>query len=572
MKLRWYQREAVAAIYAHLKEREDNPCVVMPTGAGKSPTIAQVARDTTILWGGRCLVLAHRKELLQQNAEKLWLFEPELEIGIYSAGLKRRDSAHPVIFAGIQSVYTRAAELGHFDLVLVDEAHLIPPDGEGMYRAFLAALKSVNEDLRVVGFTATPYRTKGGAIAKPDGILNHVCYEAPLAALIMQGFLTKLVSYAGTEEGKIDTEDVATRAGEFVAGQLELKALVEGRVAAAVKDVLHKCRGRRKVLLFCTSVRHAEHVALELGYHTDPTKNFPAPEEAGKTALVVGTTPGAERDAIVKGFRNGKIKFLVNVEVFCEGLDVPDIDTIVLLRPTKSPGLFVQMVGRGFRVAPGKDDCLILDFGDNVLRHGPVDRVTAREPSKGKGVIPAKECPQCHALLFIGVRECPECGHAFPEPVSLHNRTASDAPIMSMPPSWVSVDRVSYHVHSKFGAPPEKPKTVRVDYHNGICFTVSEWVCVEHDGYARTKAMTWWGKRQWAGGKVRCPLNAAEAVKLLQAGEMRESGRILVKNGTGPREFDKIVEHELRLRDGSLMSDFETQVQKETEPEEDVPF
>ncbi len=128
MELRWYQSQAVNAVYKHLEERDDNPCVVMPTGAGKSPTIAQIARDTTVLWQGRCLVVAHRKELLEQNAEKLLLFAPDLDIGTYSAGLKRRDTTHRVIFGGIQSIYNRAEELGHFDIVMVDEAHLIPAE------------------------------------------------------------------------------------------------------------------------------------------------------------------------------------------------------------------------------------------------------------------------------------------------------------------------------------------------------------------------------------------------------------------------------------------------------------
>src|SRR4051812_24190781 len=130
MILRPYQAAAQAAVYGHLRAHDDNPCVVIPTGGGKSPLIAAICHDAVQLWGGRVLVLAHVKELLEQIADKLRAICPELTFGVYSAGLKRRDREHPVIVAGIQSVYRRACELGPFDLIIVDEAHLIPPDGD----------------------------------------------------------------------------------------------------------------------------------------------------------------------------------------------------------------------------------------------------------------------------------------------------------------------------------------------------------------------------------------------------------------------------------------------------------
>src|SRR5262249_53491459 len=149
-------------------------------------------------WNGRVLVLAHVKELLEQTADKLRLVCPEVCFGIYSAGLGRRDTESPVIVAGIQSAFRRACEMGSFDLVIVDEAHTIPPEGEGMYRQFLADAKVVNPQLRVIGLTATPFRLKSGLICTPDHFLNHVCYEIGVRELIVQGFLSPLVTKAGT--------------------------------------------------------------------------------------------------------------------------------------------------------------------------------------------------------------------------------------------------------------------------------------------------------------------------------------------------------------------------------------
>jgi superfamily II DNA or RNA helicase len=157
MKLRPYQTEAVQAVYDHLQSRDDNPCVVIPTGGGKTLILAQICSDAVLQWGGRVLILAHVKELLQQNADKLRRLAPDVNFGIYSAGLKSRRTKEPVIIAGIQSVYERACELGAFDLILIDESHLLPESGEGMYRTFMKEAKIVNPNVRLIGFTATPY-------------------------------------------------------------------------------------------------------------------------------------------------------------------------------------------------------------------------------------------------------------------------------------------------------------------------------------------------------------------------------------------------------------------------------
>ena len=142
--LRPYQEAAKAAVYEHLRTRDDNPCVVIPTAGGKTPIMASICKDAVGPWNGRVLILAHVKELLEQATEKLNVICPEVKFGVYSAGLKRRDTEHSVIIAGIQSVYKRACELDAFDLIIIDEAHMIPPDGEGMYQQFLADAKVIN--------------------------------------------------------------------------------------------------------------------------------------------------------------------------------------------------------------------------------------------------------------------------------------------------------------------------------------------------------------------------------------------------------------------------------------------
>ena len=209
LTLRPYQQLAVEAVYQHLRAYDTNPVVVIPTGGGKTPVMATICRDAVQTWNGRVLVLAHVKELLQQSVDKLREVCPELPVGVYSAGLKRRDTEHAVIVAGIQSVYQRAAELGAFDLILVDECHLIPADGEGMYRQFLTEALALCPHLRVIGFTATPFRLDAGPICRADHFLNVVCYEIGVRELICDGFLSKLTSKAGI--AKADTSRLKLR-------------------------------------------------------------------------------------------------------------------------------------------------------------------------------------------------------------------------------------------------------------------------------------------------------------------------------------------------------------------------
>ena len=131
MGLRYYQADAVEAVWKHLREKDTNPCVVMPTGSGKSWVIGQIASDAVTKWGGRVLCIAHVKELLEQNAGKIKAICPEIPLGIYSAGLGRHDVSQPVIVGGIQSIYNKADRIGNFDVVVIDEVHMCPPDGEG---------------------------------------------------------------------------------------------------------------------------------------------------------------------------------------------------------------------------------------------------------------------------------------------------------------------------------------------------------------------------------------------------------------------------------------------------------
>lgn len=560
MELRPYQREAIDAAYAFLTDRDGNPCVVIPTGGGKTPVIATICREVAERWNGRVLILAHQKELLGQAAGKLEEVAPDLRVGVYSAGLKRRELSAPVTIAGIQSVHNRACELvergGPIDLVLVDEAHMVPHADEGMYRGFLGDLTTVCPHARVVGLTATPYRLKGGPLCGDGHVLSDVCYEVGVAELIEQGYLSPLRTRAGAT--RADLGSLHVRGGEFIAGEAEAVMDEASLVEGACAEIAEQTRDRAATLIFASGVRHGRHVARVL-----------AERHGIECGFVCSKTPPAERDGLISRFRAGDLRYLANVNMLTTGFDAPHVDCVALLRPTMSCGLYYQMVGRGFRLSPGKTDCLVLDFAGNVLRHGPVDALSARRPGTSGGPPPAKECPDCNELVAAGCRVCPECGHAFPEPKrTQHGVVASDAGILTGQVSEHEheVQSVSYRVHQS-RRKPDAPPTMRVDYQVSLAETVSEWVAIGHDGYARSKAVDWWRARS----HEPAPGDAEEAVELAQAGALAEPDRITVRRVAGEK-FDRVIACELgprpeRLDDPDAAPELALAI-----PDDEIPF
>ena len=524
---------------------------VVHHNTGKSLVLAQIAKDSVEKWNGRVLILAHVKELLEQNADKIRKLCPELKIGIYSAGLRSRDTTEQVIVAGIQSVYNKACELDAFDLVVVDEAHAISSEGDGMYRTFLADMKIINPHVRVIGLTATPFRLKGGLICKPENILNEICYEAGLKEMIQQGYLSPLISRAGRAEANL--ANLHIRGGEFISDEVAAAMDNEALVTSACREIVELTRDRKSVLIFTASVDHCKHVAEKI-------QAFSGKE----CAIVTGDTSPAERAEIIARFKGEFIpadlfgtpkpplKFLANVNVLTTGFDAPNTDCVVMLRPTNSPGLLIQCAGRGTRLSPetGKTNCLFLDYGGNILRHGPLDMIKVKEPGSGKGGdAPAKKCPQCLALIHAGYTACPECGYVFPpkESNDKMTQTASSAGVISGQVDYTDYEvlDVYYCVHEKRGADPDAPKTMRVDYQVGFNEFKSEWVCPEHTGYARGKFEKWWHERAALG----CPMprSAREAVSLANEGLLAAPESITVKTIAGER-FERITGWRLKER------------------------
>ena len=498
MQLRYYQKEAIESFYDYVCNNPGkNPLIVLPTAAGKSIVIAEIIKMVLETPKTRCLNLAHSKDLVKQNAlEYLGLVDDTLQdVGVYSAGLNSRDTDHRVIFAGIQSVHARAYQLGWFDVILVDEVHRVDIKHEGTYRKFLAEMQKINPKCVIVGFSATAFRLKGGSICDEtheDRLFHDICYEASISEL-MDGnhfknkdhvqYLCKLITK--NSKNHADLSHVKKTAGEYNLREMEDAFDLSDLITKTVKEIVSLTGERNKVLIFTAGIKHGKNVLdafLELNLTAD---------------IVHSQRTNEENDEVKKKFKDGEIKYCINIDSMTTGYNQKDIDCIAMIRSTASAGLWIQIVGRGTRLHETKKDCLVLDFGSNLLRFGPIDKIEIRKKQGGGsevGTMPMKECPQCHAAIHLSAMECPECGYLYPEPEPKHEAIASEADIISQwkNPETIDIEDVEYSVHDK----PGKPKSMRVDYFfNGYISKFSEWICLEHDGFAKRKAQAWIDRR-----------------------------------------------------------------------------
>lgn len=452
--LRPYQQEAVEATLTHFRRSRQPAVIVLPTGAGKSLVIAELARIAR----GRVLVLAHVKELVEQNYSKYCSYD--LTAGIYSAGLNRKDSDQKVIFGGIQSVARADADFfDDFSLLIIDECHRISRSDDTQYAQVINRIIQSNPELCALGLTATPYRLDSGWVYQYhySGMLRSTTplffkkclFELPLRTMIDQGYLTAPVQI----DAPVAAYDFSELRPDSSSNRFQLKEIEailkdQHRITPVIiKNIVELSKDRRGAIIFTASVRHAEEILKILPHKI--------------SALVIGDTPGEDREEILRRFKSQEIKYLVNVSVLTTGFDAPHVDLIAILRPTESVSLYQQIVGRGLRLFEGKEDCLILDYtgvphdiftpeiedrrphedavavkvrcpqcqhdndfwgiknnsGDVVEHYGRTCRGAIEDPDNGE-IVPCgfryrfKNCDRCGSENDIAARSCSTCGHA----------------------------------------------------------------------------------------------------------------------------------------------------------------
>jgi DNA repair protein RadD len=506
MKPRDYQQYGVDCLWSYFSEGgTGNPIVAMPTGTGKSVVIAQFLVETFQRFPDtRCMLLSHVKEILQQDLTWIRRLWPTAPVGIYSAGLGRKEAYAAITVAGIGSAVSCPQAFGFIDFAIIDECHLVSPKEDTMYQAFLRELRKVNPKLKTIGLTATHYRLGQGDLVT-DGLFTDVAVDMTEFAVfnwfVDEGYLCPLIARPTSTELQVD--GVQIRQGEYNQKQLQGAVDKAEVTRAALAEALRLGGDRAHWLGFAAGVDHAEHCTQFCN-------------ELGVSATVVHSKmPDSERDLRLAAYRAGEYRACFSNGVLTTGFDFPLIDLILMLRPTISPGLHVQTLGRGARAvyAPGfdlstvkgrldairasqKPNCLVLDFAGNVRRLGPInDPVTPKKKSKGQGEAPVKVCEACNSYCHASARVCPYCKAPFQIKVRFNARAAEDEILKrNEAPEIVDVpvDRVTYNVHNK----PGSKESLKVSYHCGLRI-FNEWLFFEHDGYPKHKAHTWW--RELAG-------------------------------------------------------------------------
>lgn len=394
-ELRDYQRAAVEATLRHFRASDAPACLVLPTGAGKSLVIAELAR----LARGRVLVLAHVKELCEQNYEKF--SRSGLQAGLFVAGLGRKEEAHAVTFASVQSVHRNLERfVAPISLLVIDECHRLSDAEDSQFQQVIRHLRQRSPRLKLLGLTATPYRLgygwiyryhHRGKVRDTDGQepppFERCVYEVGLQHLIARGYLTQptvIDAPIASYDFSSLTTDRYGHASEKAVNQLLVKhARVTESIVSQVREL---AANRRGAMLFAATVDHAKEIASYL--------------PAEQTGLVLGDTPSAERDAVIADFKAQRLKYLVNVSVLTTGFDAPHVDVIALLRRTESVSLFQQIAGRGLRLYPGKSDCLIVDYAGSGFNLFQPEVGGRRPPGSVAVVVP---CPECgHENQFWG--------------------------------------------------------------------------------------------------------------------------------------------------------------------------
>ena len=560
MVLRDYQEFAVTKVMEALVQPDCATMVAAPTGVGKSLIIAGVIKrifDTYPTYPHRVMVLTHVKELIEQDHEKLMQYWPQAVAGIYSAGLGQKEMYCPITFAGIASIFRQAEAVGKVDIVLVDECHLIGAKGNGMYLSFLRALKLLNPNLRIVGLTATPYRVGLGLLTDGE-LFNDICCDmTSLEAFnwfIDQGYLCPLIPQKTRTE--FDETGIRTTGGDYNLKDLDNAVNRKDKNTLAVEEIIEKGADRSHWLIFGVSIDHVEKLAALFN------------DRGIKTTYIHSKMDDSERDQRIADFKAGKYRCLVNNGILTTGFDMPHLDLIAVLRLTKSPGLWVQILGRGTRpdYADGfdlstqegrlaaifhsdKHDCLVLDFGGNTPRLGPINDVQlpAKKGKKRGGGAPVRLCEGCETTYFhISLTTCPDCGHEHPRKPEDHklNAQAGDQelvrqkrqPKVEEPPQVVEfkVSTVTYSLHAGRNG---KPNSMLATYVCGLR-TFTEYLCFDHTNFARTKARALWRERVAFTGYASLPVPESVNEALSRTDELRvpQSIKVVVNRPFNPIE------------------------------------
>lgn len=389
MQLRERQKRFVDSVIARLDDKRVT-LGVAPTGFGKTVVLAHIIKHYNL----KTCVVAHRKEINEQNMQKASIINPDKKITCVNA--ENKDFSGDIVFCMIQTLSRENAlkTIESFDLLIVDEAHHAAMPS---YEKVLRKCHSINPNILLLGLTATPLREDKKDLLH---IFLNVADQVTLTELITAGWLvnpiTKVLDVGVTDQ----LSSIRTGGSEYkvdIVDSIVNKSVPVKRMV----DAWCKYGENRQTVFFCSTISHAQNICTDL-----LANNIEA-------RVITSEVSEAERESILADYESGRVKVLCNVSVLTEGWDSPSTSCVVLARPTSFKSTMIQMVGRGLRTCEGKKDCLILDFGVTIAKHGSIEQDISEYKSKENGTAPEKVCPDCEAPCYVFVKKCACCGYVF---------------------------------------------------------------------------------------------------------------------------------------------------------------
>lgn len=532
---RWYQQEAMDAVDAHFAQPDAALEIILalPCGTGKSVIIGGLVHRIFNRWPtSRVMVLSHVKELLTQNAAKITAFWQNAPVGIYSAGLKKKEKIYPITVAGVASIAKVIGDFGRINVVVIDECHMVSDEENSLYMAILAHLQALNPDLVVIGLSATIWRLGMGLLTEGNifkTVAYNLCTPDGFKRLIDEGHLSPPIPKR--TRAQFDLSKVKITAGDYNQGQAQKAMMRDERLTyEALQEACAMGADRHSWLAFCSGIDHAEQVA-------DMLNNMGVPSVAVHSKM-----KSKERDARIAAYKAGEYRCLTNNGVFTTGHDHPPIDFIIGLRPTVSASLWCQIVGRGMRpsLETGKTNCLVADYVGNCENLGPIDDpVLPKKRGATAGEPPIKLCPVCAAYNHPRAKFCCDCGTEFTFEPKIHTTAATTSLLKHefVPPIIEDffVDNVLYNKHKSKASGVDM---IRASYFCGVQ-RFSEFLNFEaKPGLFLHKAHEWWRKRF---GTQEVPESNEQALMYIRNALVPHKLRVVTN-----RKPQEIVGHEFR--------------------------
>lgn len=560
-KLREYQIEALDVIDNDLMTGNE-VLLQAACGAGKTVTLCRLVNRYFFDSDRRFLILAHKQELMNQFRKtfKNMTDIPERDVGISCSGLNEKNISRRITVATVQTFIGQVDEYKACNLLIIDEAHKVKVGTGSQYDQIIDALRVKNPNMRIVGITATPFRLDHGYIygdrCTGKNVFQRLNHQIRYDRLRAMGYLMELEGKAAiNQQFESDMASVRIK-GDYLLDEIGDVMVREIHITTAKEAIDEHCKDFKCVCVFCCTIEHAKRIQAVLG---------------DECTIVHSQLSDWERYQNMEGWKSGKKRIMASVNILVEGFDHPPVDCLVMARPTLSTSLYLQAIGRVLRTSPGKDRAFLLDLTDNTKRFGTdLDNIKVKVPKpveerEKKERELEKQCPSCEVFCHVARHECPECGYTWPIDIIEADMVPhlTDIKFGKPEPETHDVDHWLFFRHEKAGKPP----SLRVEYHRKGYYNsriASEWICLEHEGYAREKAHIWWEK---VSVSIKPPATVDEALEVSHA--LIQPIKITVEQDG---KYMRVIDHIFDRYPEDWDDEFQADEPLAFDMDEDLPF